>query len=128
MSNIKKFAVTETSTLHLKDANDDLMYADGADGNPDKNKPMCIKLYGPGSKQYAKVQAASNNKLFTRLKKKARKTSRRKTRRKKVPTSWQPSRIRSRTSATMTSLAKRCTRPCTWTKPSASSLHRSTPI
>ncbi|MGK5053614.1 hypothetical protein [Janthinobacterium sp. RB2P8] len=72
MSNIKKFAVDETSTLHLKDANDDLMYADGADGNPDKNKPMRIKLYGPGSKQYAKVQAASNNKLFTRLKKKGK--------------------------------------------------------
>lgn len=72
MSNIKKFAVDETSTLHLKDANDDLMYADGADGNPDKNKPMRIKLFGPGSKQYAKVQAASNNKLFTRLKKKGK--------------------------------------------------------
>ena len=40
--------------------------------NPDKNKPMRIKLYGPGSKQYAKVQAANNNKLFTRLKKKGK--------------------------------------------------------
>jgi hypothetical protein len=72
MSNIKKFAVDETSTLHLKDANDDLMYAEGADGKPDKSKPMRIKLYGPGSKQYVKVQAAGNNKLFTRLKKKGK--------------------------------------------------------
>lgn len=72
MSNIKKFAVDETSTLHLKDANDDLMYAEGADGKPDKGKPMRIKLYGPGSKQYVKVQAAGNNKLFTRLKKKGK--------------------------------------------------------
>ena len=48
------------------------MYADGADGQPDTNKPMRIKLYGPGSKKYAKVQAANNNKLFTRLKKKGK--------------------------------------------------------
>jgi hypothetical protein len=69
---IRKFAVEETATLHLKDANDELMYADGADGNPDTNKPMRIKLYGPGSKKYAKIQAANNNKLFTRLKKKGK--------------------------------------------------------
>ena len=69
---IRKFAVEETATLHLKDANDELMYADGADGEPDTSKPMRIKLYGPGSKKYAKVQAANNNKLFTRLKKKGK--------------------------------------------------------
>ncbi|OFJ47845.1 hypothetical protein BA896_001335 [Janthinobacterium lividum] len=69
---IRKFAVEETAVLHLKDANDELMYADGTDGNPDKNKPMRIKLYGPGSKKFAKVQAANNNKLFTRLKKKGK--------------------------------------------------------
>ena len=69
---IRKFAVEETATLHLKDANDELMYADGADGEPDTSKPMRIKLYGPGSKKNAKVQAANNNKLFTRLKKKGK--------------------------------------------------------
>ncbi|WP_332859366.1 hypothetical protein [Janthinobacterium svalbardensis] len=69
---IRKFAVEETAVLHLKDANDELMYADGADGKPDTNKPMRIKLYGPGSKKFAKVQAANNNKLFTRLKKKGK--------------------------------------------------------
>ena len=72
MTDIRKFAVEETAVLHLKDANDELMYADGADGQPDTNKPMRIKLYGPGSKKYAKVQAANNNKLFTRLKKKGK--------------------------------------------------------
>jgi putative transposase len=71
MTDIRKFAVEETSILHLKDANDELMYADGADGKPDTNKPMRIALYGPGSKKFAKVQAA-NNKLFTRLKKKGK--------------------------------------------------------
>lgn len=69
---IRKFAVEETAVLHLKDANDELMYADGADGEPDTSKPMRIKLYGPGSKKYAKVHAANNNKLFTRLKKKGK--------------------------------------------------------
>jgi len=69
---IRKFAVEETAVLHLKDANDELMYAEGADGKPDTSKPMRIKLYGPGSKKYAKVQAANNNKLFTRLKKKGK--------------------------------------------------------
>jgi hypothetical protein len=72
MTDIRKFAVEETAVLHLKDANDELMYADGTDGNPDKSKPMRIKLYGPGSKKFAKVQAANNNKLFTRLKKKGK--------------------------------------------------------
>ena len=72
MTDIRKFAVEETAVLHLKDANDELMYADGADGQPDTNKPMRITLYGPGSKKYAKVQAANNNKLFTRLKKKGK--------------------------------------------------------
>ncbi len=72
MTDIRKFAVEETAVLHLKDANDELMYADGADGQPDTNKPMRIKLYGPGSKKNAKVQAANNNKLFTRLKKKGK--------------------------------------------------------
>lgn len=69
---IRKFAVEETAVLHLKDANDELMYADGADGAPDTDKPIRITLYGPGSKKFAKVQAANNNKLFTRLKKKGK--------------------------------------------------------
>lgn len=69
---IRKFAVEETAVLHLKDANDELMYAADADGKPDTNKPMRITLYGPGSKKFAKVQAANNNKLFTRLKKKGK--------------------------------------------------------
>lgn len=69
---IRKFAVEETAVLHLKDANDELMYADGTDGKPDTSKPIRITLYGPGSKKFAKVQAANNNKLFTRLKKKGK--------------------------------------------------------
>lgn len=63
---IKKFAVTPTSKLHLRDANDELMYSE------DTKLPMCVNLYGPGSKQYARAQAAQNNRLLDKLKRKGK--------------------------------------------------------
>lgn len=69
---IKKYAVAATSVVHLKDGNDELMYADGADGKPDMNKPMRVTLYGPGSKQFAKASAANTNSLMARMKKKGK--------------------------------------------------------
>lgn len=70
--NIKKFSVEPVSRLHLRDASDNLMYADGADGQPDKSKPMAVVLYGPGSKEYAKAQAKQNNNLIDKLKRKGK--------------------------------------------------------
>jgi hypothetical protein len=70
--NIRKFAVIATSILHLRDASDELMYADGADGNPDLARPMQANLYGPGSKQFKAAQAASSNKMIERMKKKGK--------------------------------------------------------
>lgn len=64
---IKKYAVVETGKLHLRDANDELMYADG-----DQSKPMIVNLYGPGSKQYARAQAAQNNRMIDKLKRKGK--------------------------------------------------------
>jgi hypothetical protein len=64
---IKKFAVAATGKLHLRDANDELMYADG-----DQSKPLCVNLYGPGSKQYARAQAAQNNRMIDKLKRKGK--------------------------------------------------------
>lgn len=64
---IRKFAVTPTSTLHLRDAADELMYADG-----DRSRPMQAVLYGPGSKQYKAAQAASSNRMVERMKKKGK--------------------------------------------------------
>jgi hypothetical protein len=64
---IRKFAVTPTTTLHLRDAADELMYADG-----DLKRPMQAVLYGPGSKQFKAAQAASSNKMVERLKKKGK--------------------------------------------------------
>lgn len=69
---IKKYAVKETSALHLRDADDELMYKDGEDGKPDLNKPMRIHLYGPGSKQYAKASAKQQNRALDKLKKKGK--------------------------------------------------------
>ena len=72
MNDIRKFAVTPTSTLHLCDSNDDPMYAQGADGEPDLERPMIAVLYGPGSKPFKKAQAAASNKTVDRLKKKGK--------------------------------------------------------
>lgn len=72
MSNLRKFAVSQTTRLHLRDANDNLMYADGTDGKPDHDKPIAATLYGPASKEYAKATAAQSNRLMNRLKQKGK--------------------------------------------------------
>ena len=65
MADIKKFAVEQTGRLHLRDAADQLMFAD--DG---KTEPMVVVVYSPGSKQYAKAQAAQQNRLIDSLRRK----------------------------------------------------------
>jgi hypothetical protein len=65
MTDIRKFSVEETGILELRDAGDELMIGD--DG-----KPMTITLYGPGSKQYARAQAAQQNRLIDKLKRKGK--------------------------------------------------------
>lgn len=67
---IKKFAVSPTSRLHLRDAAGELMYAEDANGNQDLSKPMAVNLYGPGSKEYVKAQTEMNNRIVARLQKK----------------------------------------------------------
>ncbi len=62
---IKKFAVEPTGRLHLRDAHDELMYTD--DG-----QAIAVNLYGPGSKQYAKAQAAQQNRIIDKLKRKGK--------------------------------------------------------
>jgi len=62
---IRKYSVEPTSKLHLRDANDELMYTD-------EGKPVAVNLYGPGSKQYARAQAAQNNRLLDKLKRKGK--------------------------------------------------------
>jgi len=62
---LRKIAVEETSTLHLLDAADNPLY----DG---KDKPVTVTLSGPGSKTYAKAQAARNNRVMDKLRKKGK--------------------------------------------------------
>lgn len=72
MSDIRKFAVAPTSRLHFRSADDELMYAEGPEGNPDLSKPIAANLYGPGSKQFARAQAQKQNRLIDKLKKKGK--------------------------------------------------------
>jgi hypothetical protein len=67
---IKKHAVHKTGRLHLKDANDRPLYAEGADGKPDLERPMTAVLYSPGTPQYVQAQQARSNANVARLKKK----------------------------------------------------------
>ena len=62
---IRKFAVEETGALDLVSASDEPLIGD--DG-----QPMVIVLYGPGSKAYAKAQAAQQNRMIDKLKKKGK--------------------------------------------------------
>lgn len=58
---IKKFAVQETSVLALL----------GPDRQPlmgDDKQPLTVTVYGPGSKQYSKAQAANASLMLGRLK------------------------------------------------------------
>lgn len=66
MSILSKFEMAETSVLHLRDARDMPMYADGEDGKPDTSKPIRVHVYGPGSKQYAHAKGKQNNLLMQR--------------------------------------------------------------
>lgn len=65
MPGIRDFAVEETGVLELLDAADEPMM--GADG-----KRMTITMYSPGSKQYAKAQAAKQNRMIEKLRKKGK--------------------------------------------------------
>lgn len=64
---IRKFSVSPTSRLHLRDANDELLYADA-----DKKQPVAVNLFGPGSREYAKAKAAQNNRLVNKIKTKGK--------------------------------------------------------
>ncbi|MBB6578009.1 hypothetical protein HNP33_002077 [Comamonas odontotermitis] len=66
--NIKSKAVSPTSFLHLKDAQENLMYTE-----PDKKGaeklPVGVNVYGPGSKEYQAAQTKVNNRAIQRLQK-----------------------------------------------------------
>lgn len=55
---IRTKAVAQTGRIELRDANDELM------------EGVAVTVYGPGSKQYAKAQAAQQNRMIDRMKRK----------------------------------------------------------
>lgn len=57
---IRKFSVSPTARLVLRDASDEVMLTD--DG-----KEIAVNLFGPGSKQYAKAQAEQQARLVKRM-------------------------------------------------------------
>lgn len=64
---LKTQAVLNTSTLHLQDAGEEPMYAAGADGNPDMQKPVQVVMYSPGTKQFANASARRSNRNVQRM-------------------------------------------------------------
>lgn len=70
--NLKSFEMEETGVLHLKDAGDAPMYANGEDGQPDLGKPIRVHVYGPGSKQYARAANEKANRHVDLMKAKGR--------------------------------------------------------
>lgn len=64
---IKKFAVEPTARLHLRNAAEQLMYAD-----EDMSKPIALELYGPGSAKFAKAQAEQSNRMLEKFKSKGK--------------------------------------------------------
>lgn len=62
---IRTLAVEETATLHLKNAADELLY-------DETQQPVTVTLYSPGSKPYARAQAARSNRYLERTRKKGK--------------------------------------------------------
>ena len=59
---ISKLAANESAELHLRGADDELLY--------DGGEAVLVTCYGPGSKAYQKAQSNSQNKLIDRMKRK----------------------------------------------------------
>ncbi len=72
MTSLSKFEMEETAVLHLRNAADEPMYADGENGEPDTSKPMRVHVYGPGSKQFQKATAEQNNRFLKRYSRKGK--------------------------------------------------------
>ena len=62
---IRTKAVSATGRLHLRDAAEELLYTP-------EGEEVAVNVYGPGSKQYAKAQAAQQNRAVDMLKRKGK--------------------------------------------------------
>jgi hypothetical protein len=69
MNSLKKYALTETATLHLQDPDGELMYLDD-----DMKMPVVLELYGIGSKQYQLAERKRQDSLASKFKRYKNKT------------------------------------------------------
>ncbi|MBY8826123.1 hypothetical protein [Sphingomonas colocasiae] len=68
--NILEKEVLETGTLHLKDADGDLMYDVTKDPKGEESKkPVNVVLFGPASPEYAKANAKRGSRNLVRARK-----------------------------------------------------------
>ncbi len=65
MFDISKLAVNETTDIHLRGADDELLFDEN--GNP-----ITITISGPGTKAFAKAQQARNKALMERFQRKGK--------------------------------------------------------
>jgi len=72
MFDLASIAVVDTSILHLKGPDDELLYFVEGEG---VRHPVRAVLYGPGSKQYNTAQSARQSKAIARLQKKGSATA-----------------------------------------------------
>jgi hypothetical protein len=76
MADIRKHAVEPTAVLHLRDANDELLYnepvPDNASDEWKEKHKITVTLYGPGSKPFARASAVQHNKMVDKLKRKGK--------------------------------------------------------
>ncbi|MCW2395891.1 MULTISPECIES: hypothetical protein [unclassified Sphingobium] len=62
MLDITTQAVDETATIHIKNANGELLYADA-----ERTKPVQIVIYGPGSSAFGVVEARQSARAIKRM-------------------------------------------------------------
>lgn len=67
MFDIKKLAVAETTTIHLRGADDELLFAEN-----DAITPITITVFGPGTKAFSKAQTARNKAVLERFQRKGK--------------------------------------------------------
>lgn len=69
---IRKLAAEETAFVHLRNADDTLLYESNEDGKPDETKAIGVTVYGPGTKTYARAKAEQNKRLLAVMRKKGK--------------------------------------------------------
>lgn len=73
MNVLQKLGLAMAASVFVHFRNDntgELAYLPDANGNPDKTKPVGVKVYGPGSKEYKAAQSAMTQEAIDEKRKK----------------------------------------------------------